>query len=518
MNLPRVSSPALAFSKPIELSRTAILALVVSVALPIRLVGLGASGFSEDEINKWNAIHSYSAGDFSANGEHPMLMKLAVWASVSAGRAWNARLPAGAALAIPPEAALRLPNAVAGAATAAVLFLLGEALFGTAIGAWAGGLWALDVNAAAINRIGKEDTFLVFFLLLGAYLYERGPRFFNRSGGAFGLMLASKYMPHFFGLHALFAFAANPRRRLSAPARRPSFYVAMGAAFFAANVAVLLPSTWRYVLGYAGGSAVKHTGYMFAGALHVNAMETSPWGLPPWFYVTYLAAKVPLVVLAASAAGIAWVWRHPGERGAVFIRIFLVLTLLPYSLVSGKFVRYMLPVLAVLDLAAAVGIVTLLRRTAAPALAGATVVALLAVNVAASAPHYALARNAIGAMLGPPGSLFPDDEFYDAGVREAVQAVSRVAPAGSVICSDAPAVVRAYLNAADRRDVTSCSLSRDGVPMRPVDTWIIQQDGHVYFENAATLEAIRRRMAPAAEFRAGDAVAARLYHFRGSRS
>jgi hypothetical protein len=53
-----------------------------------------------------------------------------------------------------------------------------------------------------------------------------------------------------------------------------------------------------------------------------------------------------------------------------------VFTLLPYSLVSGKFVRYMLPVLAVLDLTAAVGIVMLLRRVAAPAVAAAVIVVM----------------------------------------------------------------------------------------------------------------------------------------------
>jgi hypothetical protein len=33
---------------------------------------------------------------------------------------------------------------------------------------WAALLWALDVNATAVNRIGKEDTFLLAFFLLGA--------------------------------------------------------------------------------------------------------------------------------------------------------------------------------------------------------------------------------------------------------------------------------------------------------------------------------------------------------------
>jgi hypothetical protein len=53
----------------IECSRTVALALLVSAAVVIRTFALGASGFSEDEINKLRAIRAYSAGNFSANAE-----------------------------------------------------------------------------------------------------------------------------------------------------------------------------------------------------------------------------------------------------------------------------------------------------------------------------------------------------------------------------------------------------------------------------------------------------------------
>jgi len=68
-----------------RVSRALVLTLALGAALPIRLINLGASGFSEDEINKWHAVQAYRAGDFTANAEHPMLMKLAAWASVTAG-------------------------------------------------------------------------------------------------------------------------------------------------------------------------------------------------------------------------------------------------------------------------------------------------------------------------------------------------------------------------------------------------------------------------------------------------
>jgi len=98
-----------------------------------------------------------------------------------------------------------LPNAIAGAATTLVLFLVVELLFGLPAAIAASALWALDVNAIAISRIGKEDTFLLLFFLVAVWCYERAKRqgvtepaaaqrWYAGSGAAFGLMLASKYM------------------------------------------------------------------------------------------------------------------------------------------------------------------------------------------------------------------------------------------------------------------------------------------------------------------------------------
>jgi 4-amino-4-deoxy-L-arabinose transferase-like glycosyltransferase len=192
--------------------------------------------------------------------------------------------------------------------------------------------------------------------------------------------------------------------------------------FLAANFAIVFSATWQYLTTFMRGHAMRHSGYMFAHQVYVNGMLTSPWGVPPWFYVTYLVTKLPIVVLAASAAGIVWTWRHPDHRGAVFIRVFLVFTLLPYSLVSGKFVRYMLPVLAVLDLTAAVGIVMLLRRVAAPAVAAAVIVVMLAANVVAAAPspRSPLLVQAHCCSSGPFGPLVrqPCSRGFDASVRD----------------------------------------------------------------------------------------------------
>lgn len=519
--LPRVDSIAGSG----ELARYALVAVLLSMALAIRLSGIGAAPLAEDEINKLRAVELYDHGDVRANAEHPMLMKAAVWASWRAGRGWQ----------LPPEVTVRLPNAIAGAGLTLVLFLLATTLFDPVVGVWTAFFWAFDLNAAAINRIAKEDTFLTFFLLLGAYLYERGKtaapadpvrreRGLLGSAACFGLMLASKYMPHYFGLHALFNVAADRTPQDTIPDKQWRFFAVMGAVFVAANVAILLPDTWQYMRDYAHGDTLRHSGYHFAGRIYPNAIEVSPWGLPATFYPIFLATKVPLGVLAAAAAGGVWAARHAAHRGATFLRVFLVFPLLGYSLVASKFLRYMLPVLAVLDVMAAVGIVWFIRALTErqpPAwralLAGACAACLILptmIELKAIGPYYGLQQNAIGARVAARGSLFPDDELYDAGVREAVDAIARAAGRGAVICSDATTVVAEYLARGGRRDITSCSLSHDGLPMNEVETWVIVQDSHTYFENALVIDTLRRRSAPWFEARAGGVRAAQVFRFR----
>jgi len=505
-------------------SRVILVALLVTLAAAVRLDRLGAVGFSEDEINKIRAVRAYQQHDFSANAEHPMLMKLADWASVGF-----------APPDVSPEAALRLPNAIVGSATTAVLFLLAQVLFDTTVGLWTAAIWALDINAAAINRIGKEDTFMLFFLLLAAYCYERAKamaadphrrdRWFNWSGASFGLMLASKYMPHYFGLHVLFNIAADRDPPDDIPDKRPAFFAAMAAAFAAANFAILVPAAWRYVLAYLHGNTLRHSGYLFAHQLYVNSIEATPWGVPPWFYVTFFATKVPLTILAAAIVGLVWVTRHPADRGATFVRVFLVFTLLPYSLVASKFVRYVLPMLAVIDIAAALGVVWAIRcirkeratataRFAAAAVA-AFVLSALAIQAVAWTPYYGLAQNIVGARIAAHGLLFPDDEFYDAGVREAVAEIAGVAGPDAVVCSDATAVVEEYLHRSGRFDMKACSIARDGLPMDRVETWVIAQDGHTYFENEAVFDQLKREFRPWRTVHVDGSVAVSIFHVRG---
>jgi hypothetical protein len=531
--------------------------LLVGVSLAVRCFQLDASGLSEDEANKLHAIASYRQLDFSANSEHPMVMKLAMFASMETAGAWNVLAPYLSAPTISEETALRLPNAIAGSLLTGLIFLICELLFGLPTALWASLFWALDVNATALNRIGKEDTLLLFFLFRGSYWYERAKHqiardpkgaqgWFARSGGAFGLMLASKYMPHYFGLHALFAAADGQGG--SGP-NTTRFFRAMGLAFLVANFALLLPSTWSYLVDYVSGDMQEHTGYFFARQVYNNNISATPFGLPIWFYLAAFVTKIPTFLLVLITFGLVQMVVRRRERGFIFLRVFLLFALIPYSFVASKFMRYMLPVFATLDIVAAVGVVWLLgflrqlleQRSLGPRASSSHPaatdrvggpeggmwrprIAMAAIVVASvldplsalvsTAPYYSMHQNGIAAHFFAPGSLFPDDEFYDAGVREAVRDIAQVASPGAVIASDATRVVKVYLERAGRTDMRAISLSVDGLPAVPTaETWVLAQDAHTYYENEATLDQIRARSVPTREYHVGGGVAVQVFHY-----
>ena len=510
---------------------TIFIVAVMALAFGVRAAGLSTSGFSEDEINKVRAIEAYRQGSLSANAEHPMLMKLAMLTSVEAASAWNRVAPTGSSVAI--ETAIRLPNALVGAATTAAIFGATQVLFGTPAAMMAALFWAVDVNAIGINRIGKEDTFALFFFLLAVWCYERAKqegardpagaqRWYGASGASFGLMLASKYFPQYLGIYALFNHVTDrtPGANRPDPLR---YYGLMVATFVIANVAVLDPSTWRYCLNYVRGGTVVHHGYAFAGHLYANSSLLSAGGVPITFYLRMLATKVPMIVLGAMVPGLIEMVRRRRERGFVLLTLWLGLFLVGYSLFSVKFLRYALPLFAGVDIIAAVGVVAgigwLLRKSWLSPISRVTVAAMtLTVCVTgpflaqqSATPFPSLFRNAIGERIAPAGAIFPE-ETYDYGVREAVEAVAGVAGPDAAILSDAPAVVAYYLAHSGRTDLRVRSLSADGLPQDHRSTFVIVQTEHLTFENRDLVSYLEQHFTPALQFYEGDVRAAQVFH------
>jgi hypothetical protein len=129
-----------------------------------------------------------------------------------------------------------------------------------------------------------------------------------------------------------------------------------------------------------------------------------------------------------------------------------------------------------------------------------------------AAPYQSLFRNAIGTALAPvrDGERFPE-ETYDYGVREAVHEITRTAQPGAAIVSDAPGVVAYYLAHSGRSDLRVQSLSAQGLPRDGRPSFVIVQPEHLTFENQRLVVRLTHDGPPWREFRADDAVAARVY-------
>ena len=506
-----------------------LLAVILTSASVVRVPALATYGFSDDEAAKVRAIAAYRRGDFAANAEHPMLLKLTMWGTMSAADRWNTAVTD--AWRVAPETALRLPNAIAGVLTVAAVYAVSAILFGPVVALSAAAIVSIDSNITAINRIGKEDTFLMLFFLIAVYCYERAKvvidvdraraqRWYLLCGAGFGLMLASKYMPHIYGLYALYNVSTTEERPNTGP-NRVRLHAAMAAAFLAANVAIVLPSTWHYIAAYLHGGMLSHHGEMYENQLYVTNVAVSLAGVPFTYYFDLIGTKVSILVLACALAGIVPLIRRRHERGFVWLRVFLVFLTLGYSVMAAKFQRYSLPILFFIDILAAVGLVSTLTwladrvqrawaKRAVLTLGYVAVLGTLIVDIATTAPFYSMHQNAIGSHLEPPGTRFPE-EAYDYGVREAVADIARVAPPGAAIVSDAPGVVEYYLARTGRRDIEARSLSRQGTAHRR-EQWVLVQDDHIYFENVSFIEHLRRALPPWREYTVMKTPVLQVFH------
>src|SRR6266852_865362 len=285
-----------------SLSRTllvAVLSVLVIVGFGFRTNGLSTEGLSEDELNKLNAVSDYRAhGLTAANGEHPLLMKAMLTISVIGAEKWNATsLVAGhPELNLPVETSLRLPNALFGALTVVLIFLVASELFGLEAALIAAALWAFDPLVIGFNRIGKEDTLLIFFFLLANVFWLRGQRvaesqphrrpepFYWATAAALGAMFASKYVPVMLAIPVAYnyTFQGIPTRWVMGKKRFLKFFLVMGIAFLICNPTILLPGTWEAMSNFTSGRSMGHDSYEFLGRLYPHRFQDWLNG-EPWY-------------------------------------------------------------------------------------------------------------------------------------------------------------------------------------------------------------------------------------------
>ncbi len=517
------------FIERLEHRKLIVLAALTLIAFAVRVYQLDAAGLAEDETNKMFAIRSFEQGDFTANADHPMIMKMLCYGSLHLAGVWNNAAGKLTGLAVSEETALRLPNALFGALTVIPLLLFASSLLGFRVGLIASLLWASGLNAVWINRVGKEDTLLVFFILTAFYLYNRAKqcresdvsgqeRLYTLAGMAFGLMLASKYFPQYFGYNALFYYLAGYDSRNNRPLTRRmwlKFFGAIILAFALFNPAAFLPKTWRYLLEFVSENLITHHGYPFMDGLYHNALSEMTGGMPWYYYFFFLAIKFPLPLLLALLVGLVEIFRHRGDptvaRGYLFLRMMLVFWLLPMSLVGSKFLRYTLTLMPLLYMTAAVGVVVLWRLTSsairkiklqprpASQLAAVAVAVVFVLSPALttirSLPYPSLYLNVLGG--GRTGYFFPHDEFYDLGARESIRHVAETAPQGASLASEIPGVVEYYLERYNRPDIRSEIISHPKFNLveSPPD-YILLQRGRLYFENREEFKLVEYSFSP----------------------
>jgi hypothetical protein len=527
-------------------SRTLIvsaLALIILVGFGFRAVGLGAEGLSEDELNKLHAVEDYRAhGLTAANGEHPMLMKAMLTASVVISERWNASIASSyPSLHVSTEAALRLPGVILGALTSLLIFLVVSELFGIEVALISAALWALDPAGIGFNRIAKEDSFFLFFFLLANVFWLKGQRVAESGQGsplryywmtavAFGAMLASKYLPHFMAISGsyYYIFQGIPATRWRMGKKKwLTFFAITGVAFIIFNPTILLPGTWHEMKIFAGEKRIGHDSYEFMGSLYRNQMTLWLKGSPWYFYYVFMGVKMAIPVLVGFVIGLPLLFRKSLGDGRFFVLFWLFYWFMPFTVLGGKFTRYFTMALPVVLITSAIGIHWVARLIAqrlgplakndpAKAFARAVVASLvLAFPLVASAgvaPFYRLYTNALGGGRTSAGSFFPHDEFYDARVREAMIEIAVRARPEARVASETPALVTYYGQLSGRNDLVAVSLSdKEAMKQFEEGDFVIVARGRRYFSNEAYVNRLEQAGEPLISLSLGETQALRIY-------
>jgi 4-amino-4-deoxy-L-arabinose transferase-like glycosyltransferase len=515
--------------------KTRTLFLIVVLGLLLRLHGLDSTGFNDDEINKVEAARSYLHGNFLINLEHPMLLKSLITLSLVAADAWNRGL--GVFHQIPDEVAVRLPNVIFGSLTCVVIFLFAQEFFSFEVALLSAFLWAVGPIAITVNRLAKEDTLLVFFTWLAYYFYLRAKKvgstptrtpakFYAASGASFGLMLASKYFPHYLGLNFLYYWLVGNKEQFPVR-RRIDTLLVFGSCvlmFLFANPVILHPSTLKYMFHYVHQETITHHGYLMMGQLYSESL-TFQGGIPIYFYLLFLTIKTPLPVLAAFTVGLLVVWRRRREAGPFFLIFMLLFWIVPFSLSGAKWLRYMLSWMPTVAIIAAIGVVKIAASLSALfkprmssrwalGLGTALAVVFLAVPLwigLRASPFYSLYLNPLG--MGRAAYYFPHEELNDAGLREAIQQVCAEAPRGATVGGETPPVFAYYLHQFGRDDLHYFQLSDSRKRAEaPRSAYVVVQDGRKYLENIAFIHELESDDQPIHVVNIGGACAAKIYH------
>ena len=477
------------------------LAALVVIGLWLRLRGLSAEGFADDEVHKWLAANRYLGGIFSGDDvEHPMLMKWLIAASIAIGShfGWAA------------ETMTRLPNALAGGASVLVVALLARRLFGRTAALIAAALTACSVTLIGYQRVAKEDTLLGLFLMLLLWCIAEAKAAADDGGNprrwelyaaaSLAGMLASKYFFFLTPIPVVFYFWVRRESRWRVPLRHWLQLIAVAIGLWLClNWSPLLPSTWEYATTYTTGQQTVHGSLFFMGRIHHNLLEYGLGGTPPWFYAVFTAVKLaPATLLCALVGlGFALVQRRPAHK---LMLSWVAIWFLVHSISGSKWGRFfisVLPAFLIFAGAAAAAFIERLRLPAPRWAAAAAAVLLLpgseALAAIAHAPHY---RTYISPLGGGDARLqwyFPHCDYFDAGFREAVDYLAGHAEHGAELSTEIDLPAQLYVDAAGRRDLQLSLVRRGRACHSGRVCYVVVQVGRLYFVNEDAVANLSRR-------------------------
>lgn len=415
--------------------------VVFAIALAIRLFDLGGAGETWDENTNWSAGRNYVTNilslDFSQaswewNYQHPPVTKYLA----GIGAQWADGY--GPARAI---------SALMVAIACALLVPIGKRMFSLRVGVLAGVVAALTPHLIAHGKIVGHEAPAVLLWTLAVWLSlcahdakegetidtGRLARRFAVIGLVLGLAIWSRFS------NGLLAPLIGAILLLQAPRGTRLRTVVLGLTVIPA-VAVLVgfaiwPRLWSHPIAHLEQSwdklKVPHTPEPFLGQI-TNAP-------PRYYFAVYLVATAPLGLLVGCAA---WLGRGVvrRERSSLVLLAWLAVPqLILLSPVRQDGVRYILPALVALAVAAAAGYDWLarlaekrvggVRRGQTFGVVGAVFVAYLAVVSVRVHPYY---LDYYGEQYGGPSRVAEEKSFeiawWGEGLAEALAFLARKAP------------------------------------------------------------------------------------------
>ncbi|HEY2028078.1 MAG TPA: glycosyltransferase family 39 protein [Myxococcales bacterium] len=479
----------------------ALLFVLVAIGLFLRLRGLSAEGFGDDEVHKWLAANRYLAGIFSGDDvEHPMLMKWLIAGCIAIG----------SKLGWAPETMTRLPNALAGGLSIAVVAQLGKRLFGRTAGLFAAALAAVSVTLVGYQRVAKEDTLLGLFLLLTLlFLAEakaladagQSPKRAEVYGAAsLAGMLASKYFFFLTPIPVVFYLWVRRGSAWRVPFKRWLQLVGIAVVLWAGiNWSPFLPSTWEYAKSYTTGQQTVHGSLFFMGRIYHNLVEYGLSGTPPWFYAVFAAVKLAPLTFLAALCGLALCLfeRRPAHK---LILSWMSIWFLVHSASGSKWGRFFVSVLPAFLILAGYAAKKALELLRSPALrwTAATAMALLlpgseALAAVKHAPHYRLYISPLGGGDAQVQWYFPHCDYFDAGFREAVQYVAAHAEPDAELSTEIDWPAQLYSEMAGRPDLKQTLVRRGRTCRSGRICYVVVQAGRWYFLNQDAVQHLAER-------------------------